>query len=129
MIFSPKRNQAKIVTKIGALHWTTVASEAPSMTTALFQKIWKIPILIDPMPASQGRSFFLITSSLGLMIKMPSSSRSGVVRSRQKARPTADNSVSLIMRLMNMPDVAQHAVAAITNKIPDNLVASGFLDS
>jgi hypothetical protein len=122
-------NQAMMVTKIGALHWTTVAREAPIMTTALFQKTWKIPMLMAPMPINQGRSFFLTISSLGLMIRMPKNSIIDVVRSRQKARPTADKSVSLMIRLMNIPEVAQHAVAVITVKIPESLVEMGFLDN
>jgi hypothetical protein len=59
---------------------------------------------------------------------MPSSSIIDVVKSLQKARPTADNPVSLIMSLMNMPDVDQHTVAMSAIKIPDNLVEMGFGD-
>jgi len=78
------------------------------------------------MPINQGRSFFLTINNWGLKIRIPISSRMAVIRSLQKARPTADIPLSLIMRLMNIPEVAQQRVAVITIEIPDSLVEMGF---
>ncbi len=126
VILSPNKNQAMMVTKMGALHCTTVASAAPIITTALFHKTWKIPMLMAPIPISQGRSFFLITSRLGLMISIPASNNSEVVKSRQKASPTADRPLCLIIRLMKIPEVPQHAVAVTTSKTLDSLLVMGL---
>jgi hypothetical protein len=57
---------------------------------------------------------------------MPKNKRILVVRSLQKARPTADNPLSRIIRLMNIPEVAQHTVAAMTIRMPVSLEDRGF---
>lgn len=115
-----------MVTNIGALLCTTVAKEAPIITTALFQNMWKIPMLIAPIPISDGRSFFFTWNNFGLRTRIPKKRRIDVVRSLQKANPTAERPLFLTIRLMKIPEVDQHIVAATTSRVPESLVEIGL---
>lgn len=83
-------------------------------------------MLIAPMPINQGRSFFFTKRSLGLMMRMPAKRRRDVARSRQKAKPTAERPLFLMMRLMKIPEVDQQMVAVITSKMPESLDEIGL---
>jgi hypothetical protein len=68
----------------------------------------------------------LTRSNPGLKIKIPIKSKIDVVKSRQKAKPIADNPLLRMIRLMKIPEVDQQIVAVMTSMIPITLLDSLF---
>ena len=118
LIGSENTNLAMIVTKIGALLWITVATEAPKSTTDVFHKTWNNPMLITPIAISQGRFSRLMLNNPGRNIRIKMIKTADVVRSRQNAKLTAEIPLSWTIKLINILDVAQHKAANTTRLMP-----------
>ncbi len=115
---SENTNLAMIVTKIGALLWITVATEAPKRTTEVFHKTWNNPMLITPIAISQGRFSRLMLNNPGRNNRIKMIKTTEVVRSRQNAKLTAEILLSWTIKLINILDVAQYKAANTTKLMP-----------
>jgi hypothetical protein len=76
---------------------------------------------IEPIPISQGKSFFLTRSKLGRKIRIPPNKSRVVAKSLQNAKPIGERPLRRMRIYIRIPEVDQQKEAAITRRIQVSL--------